>query len=245
MVDWARRRRWLLGAAGSGLVALGAGGCALKGDANISLVQGKVLFIKHCAACHTLARAGTKAEIGPNLDDAFAESIAAGLGRNEIHGIVESQVLYPATGSLMPKLPLTTRQAADIAQYVEYAAARPGQDSGLLASAGSSGFGPPAVEKNGKLAFSANPSGQLAYTVNKATATAGNVTISMANMSGVPHNLAIQVGTGATGALVGNTPISTSGTHTITVDLKPGTYTFFCQYPGHRAAGMSGTLTVK
>jgi mono/diheme cytochrome c family protein len=245
MVDWARRRRWLLGAAGSGLVALGAGGCALKGNANISLVEGKVLFIKHCGQCHTLARAASKAEIGPNLDVAFAESVAAGLGRNEIHGIVESQILYPATGSVMPKLPLTTRQAADIAQYVEYAAARPGHDSGLLASAGSSGFGPPAVEKNGKLAFSANPTGQLAYTVNKASATAGNVTISMTNMSGVPHNLAIQVGTGATGALVGKTPISPKGTNTITVDLKPGTYTFFCQVQGHRAAGMFGTLTVK
>jgi len=245
MVDWARRRRWLLGAAGSGLVALGAGGCALKGDANISLVQGKVLFIKHCAACHTLARAGTKAEIGPNLDDAFAESIAAGLGRNEIHGIVESQVLYPASGSVMPKLPLTTRQAADIAEYVQYAAARPGKDGGLLASAGSSGFGPPAVEKNGKLAFAANPTGALAYTVNKATAAAGPVTISMTNKSGVTHNVAIQVGTGPTGTIVGKTPLTSSGTDTIKVVLRPGTYTFFCQAPGHRAAGMFGTLTVK
>ena len=245
MVDWARRRRWLLGAAGSGLLALGAGGCALKGNANISLVQGKVLFIKNCAQCHTLARANAKGQIGPNLDSAFAESIAAGLGRNEIHGIVESQILYPATGSRMPKIPLTTRQAADVAQYVEYAAARPGQDSGLLASAGASGFGAPAVEKNGKLAFSANPTGQLAYTVNKASATAGALTVSMTNMSGVPHNLAIQVGTGASGALVGHTTIATAGTSSITVTLKPGTYTFFCQYPGHRAAGMFGTLTVK
>ena len=31
----------------------------------------------------------------------------------------------------------------------------------------------------------------------------------------------------------------------MTVKLKPGTYTFFCQAPGHRAAGMYGTMTVK
>jgi plastocyanin len=29
------------------------------------------------------------------------------------------------------------------------------------------------------------------------------------------------------------------------IDLKPGKYTFYCSLPGHRAAGMQGTLTVK
>ena len=245
MAERVSGRRRLVRTAVTAVFALGLGGCALKGGQNVSAIEGKTLFIKNCASCHTLARANAKGLIGPNLDDAFAESLSQGLGRNVIGGIVEQQIEYPNTGGRMPKLPLTTRQAADIAAYVQYAAARPGTDAGLLGQVGVSQFGPPATEKNGKLAFSANPSGQLLYTVKAATATAGPVTISMTNMSGTPHNLAIQQGTGPTGTLVGNTPISASGTHSITVNLKPGTYTFFCQVPGHRAAGMSGTLTVK
>ena len=101
----------------------------------------------------------------------------------------------------------------------------------------------PAVEKNGKLAFAADPNGNLAYTVKTATATAGPITISMTNMSGEPHNLAIQKGTN--GSVLGATPQESSGTATLALTLKPGTYTFFCQVPGHRASGMYGTLTVR
>ena len=68
---WANRRTMLLAALGAVAVALGAGGCALKGGQNVSLVQGKVLFIKNCAQCHVLARANAKGVIGPNLDSAF------------------------------------------------------------------------------------------------------------------------------------------------------------------------------
>jgi plastocyanin len=235
----------LLFGTGSAVVALIAGGCSLKGGQDVSLIEGKVLFIKNCAQCHTLARAGTKGVLGPNLDVAFRESLSVGFGRTVIKGIVVQQIEYPAIGGVMPKLPLTSRQATDIGTYVEYAAARPGHDTGLLASVGGTSTLPPAQEKNGTLAIAANPTGQLAYTVKQATATAGPITISMTNMSGVPHNLALQVGTGPTGQILGATPISPKGTHSIKVTLKAGTYTFFCQVPGHRAAGMFGTLTVK
>ena len=99
-----------------------------------------------------------------------------------------------------------------------------------------------AVEKDGKLAIAADPNGDLAYTAKTATATAGKVTISMANMSGEPHNVAIQKGTN--GPVLAATAQESSGTASITLTLKPGTYTFFCQVPGHRASGMLGTLTV-
>jgi plastocyanin len=110
------------------------------------------------------------------------------------------------------------------------------------------GAGKPALESAGKLQIPASPTGQLAYVTSKATASAGAVTIEMPNTSGVSHNIALEAGAhGATqaGAALGASQFTTKATASVKVTLKPGTYTFFCQAPGHRAAGMLGTLTVK
>jgi plastocyanin len=247
-MHWARGRRTLLGAAATVVVAVLVGGCGLKGGQDVSLIEGKTLFIKNCAECHTLARAGAKGVVGPNLDVAFRESLAVGFGRTVIPGIVQQQIEYPAIGGVMPKLPLTSRQAADIASYVGYAAARPGSDSGLLGQVGKT-QAVAAVEKNGVLAIATNPTGLLAYTSKTATATAGKVTVTLTNKSGIGHNIALQAGnSGATQGstpVLGATPITTSGVHSFTVTLKAGVYTYYCQVPGHRQGGMWGTLTVK
>ncbi len=92
------------------------------------------------------------------------------------------------------------------------------------------------------LAIAANPSGQLAYDKKALSAKAGKVTITMTNMSSLGHNITIQQGT--SGAVLGATPTFQGGTKSVTVDLKAGTYTFFCSVPGHRAGGMVGTLKV-
>jgi plastocyanin len=85
--------------------------------------------------------------------------------------------------------------------------------------------------------ISADPSGALAYEQTDVSATAGSITIDFTNMSSVPHNVMIE------GSDSGTDTITSSST-TATVDLEPGTYTFFCSVDGHRAAGMEGTLTV-
>jgi plastocyanin len=95
---------------------------------------------------------------------------------------------------------------------------------------------------SGGLAVAANPSGQLSFDKKSLTAKSGTVTIKFTNAAPVGHNLTIQQGT--SGAVVGSTPTFQGGSKTLTVKLKPGTYTFFCSVPGHRQGGMQGTLTV-
>jgi uncharacterized cupredoxin-like copper-binding protein len=45
--------------------------------------------------------------------------------------------------------------------------------------------------------------------------------------------------------VVGATRTFRGGSKILTLNLKPGTYKFYCSVPGHRTAGMEGTLTVK
>ena len=92
------------------------------------------------------------------------------------------------------------------------------------------------------LTIAANPGGSLMFTKPTLTAKAGTVTIQFTNNSPLGHNFTLQKGT--SGAVVGATPTFSGGTKTLTVKLTAGTYTYFCSVPGHRAAGMHGTLTV-
>ncbi len=87
----------------------------------------------------------------------------------------------------------------------------------------------------------ADPQGQLAYTTRNLSASAGKVTINFTNASPLMHNMTIAQGTKVLAA----TPTFQGGTKTLTLNLKPGTYVFYCSVPGHRAAGMEGKLTVQ
>ena len=92
------------------------------------------------------------------------------------------------------------------------------------------------------LKLSAPKSGMLMFDTTTLSAKAGKVTIAFTNESPVPHNLTLQTGT--SGAKLAATPTFMGGTKSITVTLKAGKYTYYCSVPGHRQAGMLGTLTV-
>jgi len=90
------------------------------------------------------------------------------------------------------------------------------------------------------LSLSAPATGALKFDPSTLTAKAGKVTIKFDNKSSsVPHGVSI-TGNGASGA----SGVVTGSSTSLTVDLKPGKYTFFCPVDGHRDQGMEGTLTV-
>ena len=105
-------------------------------------------------------------------------------------------------------------------------------------STASSSTGAPAS----KLEISAASSGALMFDTTTAKAQAGTVTITFVNHSTESHNLTVV--RGANGSQVGATPTFAGGSKTLSLHLSPGRYTYFCSVPGHRQAGMQGTLIV-
>ena len=90
--------------------------------------------------------------------------------------------------------------------------------------------------------ISADPSGQLRFDKSTLQAPAGGVRITMNNPSPIQHNVSIE---GPGGISQQGKTVGKGGASQVQLKLKPGTYTYFCSVPGHRQAGMQGTLTVK
>jgi mono/diheme cytochrome c family protein len=121
-------------ALGAALALTGCGTVGLSEAGEGDVVQGKQLFVEGCAQCHVLADAGTQGVIGPNLDDAFSQARADGLGEATIQSVVRTQIAYPieepSTGQPgMPQDIFTGDEAESVAAYVASVA-------GLPASAG-------------------------------------------------------------------------------------------------------------
>jgi mono/diheme cytochrome c family protein len=240
-------------AAAGAAVLLTACGSTSAGEADV--IAGKQVFVAKCGSCHVLNRAGTKGTAGPDLDQAFQRSLRDGIPRSSVRGVIHDQILYPADFSAeadkpkddiradgsapMPAKIVTGRAAQNVAAYVASVVARPGKDTGLLATAvKQAGGGPPAQAKSGVLSIPADPGGQLAFASNRAEAPPGRLSVEAPNKSATPHDIVID-GKGR-GAVVQN-----GGTSKFSATFGAGTYTYYCSVPGHRQAGMEGRLAVK
>jgi plastocyanin len=108
-------------------------------------------------------------------------------------------------------------------------------------SPGTSGQKPPAGQTAQTLQLSADASGQLAFDKTTLQAKPGVVRIVLTNPAPVPHNVSIE---GPGGLSQNGKTVPKGGSSQVSAKLKPGKYTFYCSVPGHRQAGMEGTLTV-
>ena len=110
------------------------------------------------------------------------------------------------------------------------------------APTGSTGASTGASSAGETLGLAANNEGQLAFDKKTLSAKAGAISIVFSNPSPLPHNVTIE---SSSGQRLGGTETFAGGAKTLKVTLKAGTYKFFCSVPGHRQAGMEGTLTVQ
>ncbi|HEX3240988.1 MAG TPA: c-type cytochrome [Solirubrobacterales bacterium] len=115
------------------LIALGAivvvaAGC---GTTTADEERGRVLFEQKCGNCHALAQAGSTAQIGPDLDDAFAAARESGQNGDTIEGVVKAQVENPRPDNgnpavSMPADIVTGQDLDDVAAYLGMWAGVPG-----------------------------------------------------------------------------------------------------------------------
>jgi len=103
------------------LVALVAAVLVISGCGTTSpdIARGRVLFTSKCGVCHTLAQAGTTAQIGPNLDDAFAAAREVGMDGATVEGVVKAQVdnPRPSNGNPAASMPAHTAEGIDAAAF--------------------------------------------------------------------------------------------------------------------------------
>ncbi len=94
------------------------------------------------------------------------------------------------------------------------------------------------------LEITAEEPGEEEYAFNPAEleADSGEVTIEMESPDGTkaPHGVSLE----GDGVSESGEVVQAGGTSTVTADLDPGEYTYFCPVGDHRAEGMEGTLTV-
>ena len=99
---------------------------------------------------------------------------------------------------------------------------------------------PSPAPEGATLKLAADPSA-IAFDTDQLDGKAGKVTIDFDNPSPITHDVCIA---GPDGKEIGCSPTITEDTTSLSENLKPGEYTFFCSVDGHEAAGMKGTLTI-
>jgi plastocyanin len=98
-----------------------------------------------------------------------------------------------------------------------------------------------AEEAQGQVVTLSSPEdGSTTFDPSQLAANPGAVSLEYTNPSPVEHNVALEADGAEEGDLVTAGDIST-----VSAELQRGEYAYYCSVPGHREAGMEGTLTVR
>ena len=163
-------------------------------------------------------------------------TIAAAIGTAE-----EAPKGEEEAGKIIKEGPEGTEEASQGGTAAPGTGANAGQEPGGNASQDTQPS-PPAGGTVKTLLLSADPSGQLRFDKSALSASPGNVRLTMKNPAPVPHNVSIE---GPGGLDKEGATVEKGGASEVEATVKAGTYTYYCSVPGHREAGMEGTLTVK
>jgi mono/diheme cytochrome c family protein len=108
-------------------------GCDASEDSDLE--RGRALFLQNCGTCHTLAEAGSSADVGPDLDASFAQARADGMDSDTVEGVIQQQISNPReveegvpnySSIFMPADLVVGQDAEDVAAYVASVAGIPG-----------------------------------------------------------------------------------------------------------------------
>lgn len=105
----------------------------------------------------------------------------------------------------------------------------PAETGGAEAAGGGGGSGGEAIELGAAI---------TGFSSSSLEADAGKVTIDLTGTDEIGHDFTID-------ELDLKETVAPGETATFSFDGEPGTYTFYCSIPGHRDAGMEGTITIK
>jgi plastocyanin len=89
-----------------------------------------------------------------------------------------------------------------------------------------------------------DPGGQFKFQPTSLNVAAGSHKLVFTNNTGVMHDVIVGTSFDPADKIGGVSKIA-NGVETTTLKLKAGKYSYYCDVPGHREAGMTGTLTVK
>ena len=106
---------------------------------------------------------------------------------------------------------------------------------------GGGGGGKTVTATNGKVSVQAH---DISFNVKQIDAQPGKLDVTLEEKGSLDHTFVVQNSddkdVGKKLAVSGG-----KGSSSGTFDLSPGTYTFFCDIPGHRGQGMEGKIVVK